>query len=107
MAKVSPWTGSKNLPPLEMKSLRALVLKVWRMELVQKGLFILDDDPDDLLSIEVPDLEIPLSGLQVKLVDLTLQMKLIGEYAEQVLNPDDDPDDPLYLIRQSQMASRN
>ena len=106
MAKVSPWTGSNDLPPLEMKPLRALVLKIWRMELVRKGLLSPDSEPIHNPLAEPDDLEIPLDGLVIKLVDLSLQIKLISEYVEQVCHPDDDPDDPLYLVRHSQLLGK-
>ena len=104
MAKDCPFCSrDPNRPAVEMKPLRALVFKIWRMELAQKGLFILDGD---LPSTEVPDSEIPLSGLQIKLVDIGLQIKLIGEFADQVLHPDDRPSDPLYLLRHSQILRK-
>jgi len=107
MAKVSPWTGSKDLPPLEMKPLRALVLKVWRMELVRKGLLSPDSEPIHNPLAEPDDLEIPLNGLVIKLVDMNNQISRMVEYVDQFLSPYDLPDDPLLLIRESQLESRN
>jgi len=107
MAKVSPWTGSKDLPPLEMKPLRALVLKMWRMELVRKGLLSPDSEPIHNPLAEPDDLEIPLNGLVIKLVDMSNRISRLAEYTEQLLNSNDLPDDPLLLIRESQLENRN
>ena len=107
MAKVSPWTGSNDLPPLEMKALRALVLKIWRMELVRKGLLSPDSEPIHNPLAEPDDLEIPLDGLVIKLVDMSNRISRLAEYTEQLLNSNDLPDDPLLLIRESQLENRN
>ena len=64
-------------PALEMKSLRSLMLMVWRMELAQKNLLMDGYDPIHDPLAESPDYDIPLTGLQVKLVDIHLQVQRI------------------------------
>ena len=97
---------NKDRPAVEMNSLRDLLLMIWRMELAQKGLLVdgYDSAHDPLAA--PPDSEIPLSGLQVKIVDIHLQIARLTEYVEQLLNPAARPDDPLYLMRHSQIQGK-
>ena len=64
-------------PAMEMKPLRSLVLEVWRMELAQKDLLIDGYDPIHDPLAEPPDPEIPLSGLQIKLADISIAVQRI------------------------------
>ena len=92
-------------PAVEMKPLRKLLLMIWRMELAQAGL--LDDGYDPIRDplAELSDTGIPLSGLQVKLADLSIHLRLVSEFVDQLLNPNEQSADPLYLIRHSQLLN--
>ena len=106
MAKVSPWTGSKDLPPLEMKPLRRLVLQVWRMELAREGLLCDGYEPVYDPLREEPDSEIPLDGLAVKLVDMSLHVSRILKLTDELIDHEDWQNDPLCLVRHSQLLGK-
>ncbi len=78
MAKDCPFCSTdKDRPAVEMPPLRKLLLMVWRMELAGKNL--LDDGYDPIRDplAEGPDYDIPLTGLQIKLADINIQVQRI------------------------------
>ena len=78
MARDCPFCSrDPDRPAVEMEPLRSLVLMVWRMELAQKELLLDGHDPIRDPLAETPDYDIPLTGLQVKLADIAIQVKRI------------------------------
>ena len=78
MAKDCPFCSTKeDRPAVKMEPLRSLVLMVWRMELAQADLLLDGHDPIYDPLAEPPDSEIPLSGLQIKLADISIAVQRI------------------------------
>jgi hypothetical protein len=104
MAKVSPWTGGDGLPALKNDTVRRLVLLIWRWELAVADIILDGYEPIHDPLAEGNDPGIPLSGLQVKQVDIELQIKRVCEFLEQLLMPANQVDDPLILVRASEVG---
>jgi len=102
--RICPLEGNSELPALKMQPMYDLVHHVWRMELAQADIYVGPeyDDPVNPASERLAG--VPLSGLDVKLVERHLHVRRMLNMVQQMLAHEDWENAPLYLVSRKEKA---